>query len=175
MLCSCLAACASQTMVGQNQNNGAPNALPDAQTFGLVSNQAPNGLSMPVMINHMQSPTKTVNSLQAPSNQTYYYDQGNVALNNDDVAALKIQANYLATHPGATVRLEGFADSKGSRENNILLAWKRIQLIQQDLLQYGVAPGQIVMVSYGKEKPAVDGYGEPIWALNRRVSISVRG
>ena len=32
--------------------------------------------------------------------------------------------------------------------------------------------GQIIeMVSYGKEMPTVDGFGEPVWAKNRKVQL----
>jgi peptidoglycan-associated lipoprotein len=177
LLCSVvlLAGCATQnnmaSSVGEaSQSVAASTTLPDAKTYGLVDNKAPLQIPAPSSYN-TQDVEKTVNSMDAPSNQTYYFNENSVTLNSDDETALKNQANYLITHPNAKVRLEGYSDSRGSRENNILLADKRLQTVQNVLLQYGVAPPQIGVVSFGKEKPAEDGFGEPVWAKNRRVQL----
>jgi len=145
-------------------------ALPEAKTYGLVNNKAPTQIPAPSSYGSKKV-EKVVNNMVAPSNQTYYFNENSVSLKQGDLAALKIQANYLITHPNVKIRLEGYADSRGSRENNILLAYKQLQSVENDLLQYGVAPVQIEVVSYGKEKPAEDGFGEPIWAINRRVQL----
>lgn len=168
-----LTGCATQNnhIVGQQSGDDTQaNHLPSAQTYGLVDNQAPAHLSAPSSY-YIGSVNKVVNSLQAPSNQTYYFTENNATLNPADANALQIQANYLVTHPNAKIRLEGYADSRGSRESNVISALKEVQTIQNSLLQAGVAPTQIEVVSYGKEKPAMDGYGEPVWAKNRKVQL----
>ena len=110
-----------------------------------------------------------VNSLTAPSNQVYYFGFNESDVKQSDTKALMIQANYLANHSSAKVRLEGNTDNRGSREYNIGLGWRRDQAVARILEQQGVRPGQIQMVSYGKEKPAAQGNNEQSWALNRRV------
>lgn len=112
-----------------------------------------------------------VNSLKAPSNQTYYFAFNSSDVRSDDMKALLIQANYLATHATAHVRLEGNTDSRGSREYNIGLGWHRDQSVARILEQQGVRPNQIQMVSYGKENPAMPGNSEHAWALDRRVDF----
>lgn len=112
-----------------------------------------------------------VNSLQAPSNQTYYFAFDKSDMRSRDRQALDAQANYLATHPNAHVRLEGNTDNRGSREYNVGLGWRRDQSVARILEQQGVRPDQIEMVSYGKQNPAVTGDGEQAWALNRRVNM----
>ena len=112
-----------------------------------------------------------VNSLQAPSNQVYYFDFNQSAVSPADVRAVTIQANYLVMHRNATVRLEGNTDDRGSREYNVALGWRRAQAVARVLKQQGVAPSQIKMVSYGKEHPAVSGDNEHAWSLNRRVEL----
>lgn len=108
------------------------------------------------------------NALKAPSNQIYYFDFDSNDVHQSDMKAITIQANYLATHPNAHIRLEGNTDNRGSREYNIGLGWRRDQSVTRILEQQGVRPGQIQMVSYGKEKPAIEGNNEHAWALNRR-------
>ena len=112
-----------------------------------------------------------INPLVAPTNQTYYFDFDNTKLRPMDLKAILVQANYLAIHVTAKVRLEGNTDNRGSREYNIGLGWRRDQAVSRMLEQEGVAPKQIDLVSYGKERPAVMGNSEYTWGLNRRVNL----
>lgn len=115
------------------------------------------------------------NSMNAPSNQTYYFGFDQSSLKSSDMQALLVQANYLAAHATARVRVEGNTDNRGSREYNVGLGWRRDQTVARVLEQQGVRPSQIQMVSYGKENPAVSGNDEHAWALNRRVNFVYKG
>lgn len=115
------------------------------------------------------------NSMSAHSNQTYYFDFDQSRLHASDMKALLVQANYLATHQSARIRLEGNTDNRGSREYNVGLGWRRDQTVARVLEQQGVRPSQIQMVSYGKENPAISGNDEHAWALNRRVNFIYKG
>ena len=136
-----------------------------AQTYGLGqsasmgSSQAANGMA------------RNVNRMVAPSDQTYYFAFDSNAVDPQYYAYVRLQADYLVAHPGARVRLQGNTDNRGSREYNIGLGWRRDQSVEQIMRQEGVPSSQIVMVSYGKEKPAVWGDSEAAWALNRRVNL----
>ena len=112
-----------------------------------------------------------VNSLKAPSNQTYYFAFDSSDVRSEDMKALNTQATYIAAHANAVVRLEGNTDSRGSREYNIGLGWRRDQSVARVMEQQGVHPKQIKMVSYGKENPAVPGNTDHDMALNRRVEF----
>jgi len=114
------------------------------------------------------------NAMRAPANQIYYFSFDSSSMRSQDARALLIQANYLATHPNAQIRLEGNTDNRGSREYNIGLGWRRDQSVARMLEQRGVRPRQIKMVSYGKERPAVTGNNDRAWALNRRVNLIYR-
>jgi peptidoglycan-associated lipoprotein len=112
-----------------------------------------------------------VNSLSAPSSQTYYFGFDSNKVNVSDVKAIDAQAAYLASHPNAKIRLEGNTDNRGSREYNVGLGWRRDQAIERYFTERGVSPKQIQMVSYGKEHPAVVGNTPRDWSLNRRVNL----
>ena len=114
---------------------------------------------------------RIINPLVAPANQTYYFDFDSIASHSFDLKAIQIQANYLAMHSTAKIRLEGNTDNRGSREYNIGLGWRRDKAIARILEQAGVAPRQMDMLSYGKECPAVVGDNETTWKLNRRVNL----
>jgi peptidoglycan-associated lipoprotein len=78
---------------------------------------------------------------------------------------------YLASNPGASVTLEGHTDERGSREYNVGLGERRAQAVRRLLMFQGATDQQIKVVSYGEEKPAVNGHDETAWVQNRRVEI----
>lgn len=112
-----------------------------------------------------------INPMYAPANQSYYFTFNGSQLSPKSLAALQVQANYLATHPKAKIRLNGNTDDRGSREYNIGLGWRRDQSVARYLEQQGVRPSQIQMVSYGKERPVAFGNNPKSWSLNRRVDL----
>ena len=103
--------------------------------------------------------------------QTYFF-----AFDNDTVASkyfgnINAQAEFLIMHPKAKVRLEGNTDERGSREYNIGLGWRRSQAVSRLLEQQGVAPKQLDLLSFGKEKPLAYGNDPTAWSKNRRVHL----
>ena len=80
-------------------------------------------------------------------------------------------AGYLVKYPAARLRLEGHTDERGSREYNIGLGERRAQSVRKALMLQGVAEAQIATVSYGEERPAVEGSEESAYAQNRRVEL----
>ena len=90
------------------------------------------------------------------------------AMDTDTIARHAVQ---ISGNMRTSVRLEGHADERGSREYNIGLGERRAQAVRRLLLLQGVAAGQISTVSFGEERPADDGSNEAAWAQNRRVEI----
>ncbi|MEE4185248.1 MAG: OmpA family protein [Gammaproteobacteria bacterium] len=101
-----------------------------------------------------------------------YFAYDSAELDDGSIEILKQHGRYLADNPGETVRLEGHADERGSREYNIGLGERRAVAVQSMLLIHGAAPEQLVTVSYGEERPASLGTGDEVWALNRRVELA---
>lgn len=110
----------------------------------------------------------TAAAVCAPCNQSYHFDFDGDAVHQEDTNAIYAQANYLVAHPNAKIRLEGNTDERGSREYNIALGWRRAQAIARILEQQGVSPQQIVLISYGEEKPVAFGHDEASYWQNRR-------
>ena len=67
--------------------------------------------------------------------------------------------------------LEGHADERGAREYNVALGERRALSVTQIMQLLGVPSSQIRTVSYGEERPAVDGSNEVSWQQNRRVEL----
>ncbi|HHQ68815.1 MAG TPA: peptidoglycan-associated lipoprotein Pal [Halothiobacillaceae bacterium] len=84
---------------------------------------------------------------------------------------LREHAAFLMENRDRRVVIEGHTDNRGSREYNIGLGERRANAVRDILLSHGVSSTQIDTVSYGKERPAVEGYGEDVWSMNRRAVI----
>jgi peptidoglycan-associated lipoprotein len=85
---------------------------------------------------------------------------------------LQQNAAFLNENTQRHVLVEGNTDNRGSREYNIALGEKRAVAVRDVLLADGVAPAQVDVVSYGEERPAVEGDSEAAWAKNRRADLA---
>ena len=97
------------------------------------------------------------------------FDQSEIRA--EDQATLEQHATMLANDSGASVRLEGHADERGSREYNIGLGERRSQAVRKLLLIQGASASQISTVSFGEERPAAFGSDEESYSQNRRVEL----
>ncbi len=69
------------------------------------------------------------------------------------------------------IRVEGHADSVGSREYNMRLSIRRAQVVRDHLVKMGVPPERIVIRGYGEERPARPNTLRAARAQNRRVEF----
>ncbi len=99
----------------------------------------------------------------------FEYDSSDVAEQDREIVAA--HAAFLSANPEVNVNVEGHADERGAREYNIGLGDQRAQSVRRMLEFQGVAPAQISTVSFGEEKPAVEGHDESAWSMNRRVEL----
>ncbi|MFJ2678523.1 peptidoglycan-associated lipoprotein Pal, partial [Pseudomonas sivasensis] len=101
---------------------------------------------------------------------TFYFDYDSSDLKPEAMRALDDHEKDLKAN-GARVVLEGNTDERGTREYNMALGERRAKAVQRYLVLQGVAPGQLELVSYGKERPVATGHDEQSWAQNRRVEL----
>jgi peptidoglycan-associated lipoprotein len=94
------------------------------------------------------------------------YDQW--ILSNLGMEALNRDANYLKDHPGAVLKIEGHCDERGTGDYNMVLGDKRAKAARAYLIEAGVNPKQIAIVSYGKERPFCFEHDESCYQQNRR-------
>lgn len=106
------------------------------------------------------------------SNKTVYFAYDSSDIDTAGEAVVTNFGRYLTSTPGAKVRLEGNTDERGSAEYNVALGERRAQAVARELKAKGVSDSQLSIVSYGKERPAVQGHDEAAYAKNRRVEIN---
>ena len=100
-----------------------------------------------------------------------YFDFDSSEIRAEDTDIVARHAIQLRDNPSGSVRLEGHADERGSREYNIGLGERRAQTVRRMLLIQGASASQIVTVSFGEERPAALGGDEEAYAQNRRVEF----
>src|SRR5690606_9757770 len=109
------------------------------------------------------SSTDTVGSSQQQTleNVIYFgFDQS--TLTPDSRALLLAHAERLRG-ASVSVRLEGHADERGSREYNMALGERRANAVRDFLVVQGVNASSLEVISYGEERAAVSGTGESSW------------
>tara|TARA_B100002019_G_C21210852_1_gene569340 strand:- start:592 stop:1119 length:528 start_codon:yes stop_codon:yes gene_type:complete len=77
-----------------------------------------------------------------------------------------------ARHNDLSIRIDGYTCELGSAEYNVALGFRRAQAVAAKLKSLGVTEDKLILVSYGKEKPAALSHNESAWRLNRRVEVS---
>lgn len=100
-----------------------------------------------------------------------YFEYNSDEIRSEYRSTIEAHATYLSQNPETTITLEGHADERGSREYNLALGESRALAVKQQMLILGASSSQIRIVSYGEERPAVDGHDEAAWQQNRRVEI----
>jgi peptidoglycan-associated lipoprotein len=100
-----------------------------------------------------------------------YFDFDKSDIKPEFTVIITANARNLTAHPNLKVKLEGNTDERGTREYNIGLGERRAQAVRRALMLQGVAESQLTTVSFGAERPAVEGDDEAAWAKNRRVEV----
>lgn len=108
------------------------------------------------------------------SGRIVYFDYDSYAVKPDDQTVIDANARYLKADKARHAVVEGHTDDRGGREYNLALGQKRAESVRRALGLLGVADTQLEAVSFGKEKPAVQGSDESAMAKNRRAEISYR-
>ena len=115
------------------------------------------------------------NAIDDPNNVLHekivYFEFDSNSVADDYIELVKHHGKYLSFNTAASVRLEGHADERGTREYNVALAERRAQAVKQLMLYEGAGDDQISIISYGEEKPVAFGHDDESMSLNRRVEI----
>jgi peptidoglycan-associated lipoprotein len=113
-------------------------------------------------------PGSRADFLQSVSSDRVFFDTDSYTLDARARAVLDAQAQWLNAHPNVRVTIEGHCDERGTREYNLALGDRRANAVRDYLQSRGVSPARMQTISWGKERPAVDGHDENAWAQNRR-------
>lgn len=104
------------------------------------------------------------------ASETIYFDFDSFSVKASEADKLQKLAAVVKANTGAPmkIQIEGHCDERGSNEYNLALGEKRARAIQDALAAEGVPAGTFTTISYGEERPAVEGQDESAYSKNRR-------
>lgn len=95
-------------------------------------------------------------------------------ISNEGKQTLMLDAEWIKANPGKALVIEGHCDERGTSAYNLVLGEKRARAVQKYLIELGVNPNRLTVVSYGKERPFCKEHDEACYQQNRRGHIVVR-
>jgi peptidoglycan-associated lipoprotein len=102
-----------------------------------------------------------------------YFEYDSDRLTAEAEERLRTKASVLRANPAVEIRVEGHADERGSTEYNLSLGQRRAESVRVFLTGYGITGNRVATISYGKERPVVEGSTEAAWARNRRAEFAI--
>lgn len=105
--------------------------------------------------------------------KTIYFDYDSAALTPEAIKNLDRAADWLKKSAGVNVQIEGHCDERGTNEYNLALGERRALSARRYLLSVGISADRVFTISYGEERPAVDGHDESTWKMNRRDEFKI--
>ena len=102
-----------------------------------------------------------------------YFDLDSYQVRPEAYPRLDAQVAWLQRYPSVTVRIEGNADERGTREYNLALGARRAESVRGYLVERGVSAGRIDTISFGKERPIAAGSDEEAFARNRNAHTAI--
>ena len=113
--------------------------------------------------------TSNVNFTNLP--RIVYFDFDSYVVKDQYRPVIEANAKALTTNRKMHMAVEGHTDDRGSSEYNLALGQRRAEAVVKSLTLLGADPTQLEAVSFGKERPAVQGENEEAWAKNRRAEL----
>jgi peptidoglycan-associated lipoprotein len=110
---------------------------------------------------------------RATIGQQIYFDFDKDDIRDDQRATLDAKVPILDANPSARIRIGGHCDDRGSDEYNLALGQRRSASAKRYLVSRGIPESRIETVSFGEERPAVQGENEDAWAKNRRDEFEI--
>ena len=109
-----------------------------------------------------------------PTQRVVFFDFDSYAIKDDFKSLIDGYARVLQANRGKKLVVEGHTDERGGREYNLALGQKRAAAVVSSLTLLGATDAQLEAVSFGEERPAVQGNDEAAWAKNRRAELKDR-
>ena len=113
-------------------------------------------------------PGSRADFLQSVPADRVFFAFDSYAIDPEARRILDAQAQWLNRNPNVRVTLEGHADERGTREYNLALGDRSANAARDYLQSRGVSAARMTTISWGKERPAVEGSSEYAWSQNRR-------
>ena len=120
------------------------------------------------MVEETQLDPRSLEYVQQMLGDRVFFDFDSSVIRADAEATIRRWSEWMQSYSDVVVVVEGHADERGTREYNLALGERRANAVKNVLVALGVDPSRVATISYGKERPAVEGHTEAAWQQNRR-------
>jgi len=103
--------------------------------------------------------------------ETIYFGYDKSNLDSATKKILASNAQWLKTNAKVNLQIEGHCDNRGSIEYNLSLGERRANSVKSYMVSLGIPAARLSVISYGKEKPLVQGDSDSAYAKNRRANF----
>jgi peptidoglycan-associated lipoprotein len=105
--------------------------------------------------------------------QDAFFDFDKSNIRPDAKQALDADIQWLKANSAVRIKIEGHCDERGTTEYNLGLGERRARAARDYLVAGGIDAKRISTISYGKERPFVQGHDESAWKWNRRAHFVI--
>lgn len=106
-------------------------------------------------------------------NEDIFFEYDSSAINAEAQVVLRRKAAFLKANPAVRITVEGHCDERGTNEYNLALGEARAKSAKVFLVDLGISADRIATISYGEERPLVEGRTEEAFAKNRRAHFVI--
>jgi outer membrane protein OmpA-like peptidoglycan-associated protein len=99
---------------------------------------------------------------------------GSADLDTEVAGKLEDLGKLVAAHSQLAVQVNGFADPRGTPEQNLELSLRRADAVREALIRGGAAPEQIQLTAHGEDLTTAAQDDVEAYAWERRVSLAIR-
>jgi peptidoglycan-associated lipoprotein len=99
---------------------------------------------------------------------TVHFAFDSSVVKSSDESNVSAVAAALTGDASAKLLIEGHCDERGTEEYNRALGERRALALREALAKANVDPARVRTISFGKDKPAVEGHDEAAYGKNRR-------
>lgn len=99
------------------------------------------------------------------------FDYDKADIRADEAGKIRQIVDLMKKNDAVVLRLDGFADQRGTDGYNMNLSRRRLDAIRKALVDAGVETERIVVVPFGERRPKCTKADEPCYQVNRRVEV----
>ena len=159
----------------QADANKGPAPITDAKPANNLNGNGANNNGVPsTAVKPVEVGNTSAADADASLARVVYFDFDSNVVKDEFRGVIEANAKRLSANSAKKITIEGHTDERGGREYNLALGQRRAEAVQKALGLLGANPAQMEAVSFGKERPAVQGSTEEAWAKNRRAEIKDR-
>jgi len=165
----------ASTSASQFDSQFSTSGLPSSTSFASEYTEDSDGLSSPrdrheVRDDPLSSQSRVPRKGVTFSNGLHdiYFQFDSWRLTDASRRTLEANAEWLKANAHSRIKIEGHCDERGTQAYNFVLGEKRASMVQQYLSFLGVPHHQLIVTSFGKDKPKCQAFSENCFQKNRR-------